>query len=160
MLYNLNALSQETLNLIIEYIFYGAIFIIGLIVLILMKRRSRRPAMLFAREETERTVRRIDELIASLEDEKNDYVLPAKILRLSGEIGDLVLLADREVTQNGNIAFDGVLSAYKSAADQVAAIDAIWGRARVATELTAAKEQLLNGLKIIEQLTAGKKEKV
>lgn len=160
MLYNLNALSQETFNLIIEYIFYGAIFIVGLIVLILMKRRSRRPAMLFAREETERTVRRIDELIASLEDEKNDYVLPAKILRLSGEIGDLVLLADREVTQNGNIAFDGALSAYKSAADQVAAIDAIWGRARVATELTAAKEQLLNGLKIIEQLTAGKKEKV
>lgn len=160
MLYNLNALSQETLNLIIEYIFYGAIFIIGLIVLVLMKHRSGRPATLFAREETEKTIRRIEELIGTLDDEKNDYVLPAKILRLSGEIGDLVLLADREVTQNGNIAFEGVLAAYKSAADKVAAIDVIWGREHVATGLAAAKQDLQNGLKIIEQVTAGKKEKV
>lgn len=160
MLHNLSAISQETLNLIIEYVFYGGIFIIGLIILLFMKRRSRRPAALLAQEETERTIRRIDKLIENLNNEKNDYTFPARLLRLSGEIGDLVLLADRELTENGNIAFDGVLSAYKAAADKVASIDVIWERERAAERLAAAKADLQRGLGVIEQLKTGKKKTV
>lgn len=158
MLHDLCAVSQETWNLVIEYIFYGSVFVVGLVILLLMKRRSVRPAAVLAKEGAEKAIARIDRLLASLGREKNNYAFPAKMLRLSGEIGDLILLADRELTQKGNIAFDGVLSACKAAAEKVSAIDVIWGGEQVETQLLAVKADLQRALDIIEKIRSGKEQ--
>ena len=119
MLHDLCAVSQETWNLVIEYIFYGSVFVVGLVILLLMKRRSVRPAAVLAKEGAEKAIARIDRFLGSLGREKNNYAFPAKLLRLSGEIGDLIgallWLADDNASgfvTGTVIPVDGGFSAY------------------------------------------------
>lgn len=149
--------SQEIYSVIMQYIVYGAIFVLGLVVLFFMKRRSRRPVIVLAVEKTEAAIGRTEKLLESTEKKGGEYAFPARLMQLGNEVGDLVVLADRELTENRNITYEGVLSAYQAAADKLAAID-VWDAPSAAKGLAGVKADLERALGILRELTKTNKK--
>ncbi len=158
MLYNLSAITQETFSLVIEYIFYGGIFVIGLVILICMRRRSRRPVPRLAVDRTEEADKKMESILTAVGKRGSEYTFPARLLQIGSDVGDLVLLADRELTENRNIAFEDILAAYQAAADRLAAVNA-WDAEAAPEGLQAVKAELEKALGILKKLTKeGKKQ--
>lgn len=149
--------AQEPISVpsvIMQYIFYGAIFIIGLIVLGIMNRGSKKPVAVRAFAKTETVIKNIDKLLLQLQkNKKSVYAISPKIMQLKSEIGDLVVLADNEYTTNKNISFEGVLSYYQTAFECLG--DYITTRDANAVErsLNDAKAQLNGALELLKRIT-------
>lgn len=140
----------------IQYAVYGGIFIVGLIVLFFMGRARRKPISVSAIAKTEDALKRTDELLSDCEKKYNVYTVLTKTMRLTSEIGDLVVLADGEVTQNRNIAYDGVLSSYQTAAKLSGEIDITYDVEQTVTALNGVKSALENAKTLIASVN-GKK---
>lgn len=143
-------------SVLLEYVIYGGIFIVGLIILFFMNQAKKKPVSVTALAKTKDSIARIDELIGECEKKYNVYTLLTKTLRLTSEIGDLVVLAEDEVTRNRNIAYDGALSAFQQAAKVVGEIDITYDMAHALTSLTQAKNALSGAKSLIEEI-GGKK---
>lgn len=141
-------------SLLTQYAFYGAILIVGLIILAFMNRAAKKPVSVLAVSKSEALIKRIEKLLAEQEKKKNGlYILPAKIMQINSEVGDLVVLADREFTQNRNIAYEGVLSCYQAAAAKLGDFVITWDVQEAAKVLMGVKEDLEKSLVILAKIT-------
>lgn len=144
-------------SILIQYLFYGGVFIVGLIILFFMKRSSKKPFSQTALAKTEALLKRTDKLSAECGQKYNVYAFMAKSLRLSNDIGDLVVLAENEVVQKRNIAYDGVLSAYQAAAKLAGDIDITYNAQQVIAALGGIKTFLSQAESLITRMNDGKK---
>ncbi len=143
--------------LVIQYVIYGSIFIVGLIILIIMKRISKKPVTATAITQTKKAIEKVDALLSDGE-KVSDYMFPAKILQLSSVVGDLLLLADKEFTTNKNIAYEGVLGAYVTASKRLDEIALTWERETSKEPLEGVKNDLQRALNILEQIANPRKK--
>ena len=150
MFYNL-LISEQTAMLLTQYIFYGAIFVVGLIVLGIMKRHSKKPAVGIAIAKTDNAIKHLNKLLKIAESDKDDYTMPAKLLQLASEVGDLVIIADTECNERKNIAYDGVLSHYKNAATILSDLNENWPHKVDAKKLSQVKSALEDALEILKK---------
>lgn len=118
---------NETLSLLIQYIVYGSIFVVGLIVLIFLRKREKRPNMVIAKGKTEQLLKELEKILKNRE--KEEYLFPVKYTQLKNRVGDLVVLTEKEVTEKRNIAYDEVLTGYKELQDRLAN-EENWSRKR------------------------------
>lgn len=146
-------------SVLIQYLFYGGIFILGLLILFLMKQKSRKPVSIMALTKTDALIKKTDKLLENCADIKkyNVYTLIAKTLRLSNEIGDLVVLMEEEVTRKRNISYDGALSAYKAAAKLSGEIDITYDVDQTVNALTNMKDALEQAKTLITSMNDKKR---
>ena len=155
-MYNL-LISQETASLLIEYAVYGGIFIVGLIVLLFMKRASRKPVVVLAISKNERTIEEVEKLLNKLSSHANKYALSAHILQVSSDVGDLLVLADKEFTQNKNIAYETVLAYYQNASRMIDGVTSVWDMSNLEQTLSDIKGELTKALGVLQEIKTGKK---
>lgn len=153
---DLLAENAEIWQIITEYIVYGTIFVVGLIVLLILRKRDRRPNMTIAAEKTEKLIKRTDKILQG--DEKQGFFL-ARVTQIKNSLGDLIVLAEQEVTGNRNVAYDGALSAYKQAYNRISNEELSTEKEIVLEALSFVQKKLEEALKIISAVEEGKKKK-
>lgn len=147
-------------SVLIQYLFYGGIFILGLVILFLMKQKDKKPVSVIALTKTDALIKKTDKLLENCADIKkyNVYTLIAKTLRLSNEIGDLVVLMENEVNNKRNISYDGALSAYQAAAKLSGEIDITYDSERTVNALTDTRTALEQAKSLIASLSDKKRQ--
>lgn len=142
--------SAEDWKLLIQYIFYGLIFVIGLIVLMLMRRADRRSKMTEAKEKTEKLIKRIE----TLQGEKGmqNYLIVGQISQIHSAVGDLLVLAEQEVIGNRNITYDGVLTIYKDVFQRLETERFLGDKNGIKDALKYAHEELVRADKFLSEI--------
>lgn len=152
----LSDLLEAVVYIVTEYIIYGSIFVAGLIILLILHKRDKRPYMTIAAEKTEKLIKRTDKILQG--DEKQGFFL-ARVTQIKNSLGDLIVLAEQEVTGNRNVAYDGALSAYKQAYTRISNEELSTDKQVVLDALSFVRRQLEEALKIISAVEEGKKKK-
>ena len=152
----LSDLLEAVVYIVTEYIIYGSIFVAGLIILLILHKRDKRPYMTIAAEKTEKLIKRTDKILQG--DEKQGFFL-ARVTQIKNSLGDLIVLAEQEVTGNRNVAYDGALSAYKQAYNRISNEELSTDKQVVLDALSFVRRQLEEALKIISVVEEGKKKK-
>jgi FtsZ-interacting cell division protein ZipA len=132
-------ISQQTRAILIQYIVYGAIIIVGLIILFLFRKRDKRSNMLIAKEKTEKLLKNLEKLMKR--NEKDELLFPVKYTQLKNSVGDLVVLTEKEVTEKRNVAYADVLAGYKALQEQLDD-EENWSRKRFYKELESVQAKL------------------
>lgn len=113
-----------TLAVTLEYIIYAAILVIGIIVLAVNKKKKKKPTSVKSVEKTTEAIARIDRILADERMKKNlSLMLPTWVMQVDGDVGDLVVLADRELTDNRDVTYEDVYRYYSNASHIISEID-------------------------------------
>jgi FtsZ-interacting cell division protein ZipA len=142
-------ISEQWISLLIQYIVYGVIIIVGLIVLLLLRKRDKRPNMVIAKQKTEKLQKEIDTLLKQTG--KEELLFPVKYTQLKNRIGDLVVLTEKEVTEKRNVAYADVLEGYKALQNMLGE-EENWSRKRFHKELSTIQAKLNEVYNLLVQI--------
>ncbi len=152
-------LLASGLPLLIEYIFYFVIIVVGLIILSQMKRKKKKPTAQIAIQKTQEILKKIDGVLS--EDKKQtktaEYVFPVKKMQLYAEVGDLLVLIDREASESRQIEYQEIEGYYRRASDKLYELNAIWDGKEITRLLKETKKELLGALSLLERISDRKK---
>ncbi|MBP5242874.1 MAG: hypothetical protein J6Z36_04195 [Clostridia bacterium] len=140
-----------------QYLIFGSIFIVGLIVLIILSNASKKPITETVILKTEEAIKKANEILEVKDKKSASYSIPGKIMQLNNEVGNLVVLADKEVNERRNISYAGVLSAYQTAAKLLLDVNVEWSAEKIEGTVGAVQNSLQQALDIVQQLNGKKK---
>lgn len=136
--------------LMVQYAIFGGIIVVGLIVLIILRTLDKRPYMVIAEERNNKLIAKLDKILAK--EKQTEAALSLEATKVRNLVGDLVVLAEKEVVENRNVAYDGVATAFKAAYGKLNVEDYRWTKEESLTALSFTAEQLKEAKKLFSEI--------
>lgn len=154
-------LAASWISLLIEYVVYVTVIVVGIVVLGWMRRKKHKPVEQIAVQRTQEIIKRIDGFFEAEKKQTKktmaEHLFLAKKMQLHAEVGDLLVLIDREAMESKRIEYQEIEGCYRRALNALYELDTTWGGEETLALLMSAKKELSRALTLFERMPEGKR---